>query len=348
MADYSIQQLFFTGKDNCLKPITTGKIRNISGAEMPGINQENPASPYQQIVLNSTLEDNGTSLGSFTKDQPYYLEVEIPKDDLYDMNFGLHLIGSDSGDLDMQNYQFIRYLNIPKVTEGNTNISRVVLFEYIKQGNEEFTGVPDGVRIVSEIERNDEIPANPEPNEILYFALPDIVHDGNKIGYYRYENNDWVNMKDKWGINDTLLAHSWYMKSSGNEKTTFKIIFTPRVTGLKFIYLYLLPINADTDIVWTEIDENNNKNTYYGRHVDITKMKVTLYQILNLLPVAKIQRFGIWGHSELMFTINGEEIRIGPSGYYELRDFETTFLGVVAQDPNDKFTIDIQYTDGTI
>jgi hypothetical protein len=44
-----------------------------------------------------------------------------------------------------------------------------------------------------------------------------------------------------------------------------------------------------------------------------------------------------------MFTINGEEIKIGPSGYYELQDFDIDFLGVAALDNRDQFTIDVQY-----
>jgi hypothetical protein len=44
-----------------------------------------------------------------------------------------------------------------------------------------------------------------------------------------------------------------------------------------------------------------------------------------------------------MMAINGEEIKVGPSGYYELNDFEITSLGIACMDSNDKFTIDYQY-----
>ncbi len=44
-----------------------------------------------------------------------------------------------------------------------------------------------------------------------------------------------------------------------------------------------------------------------------------------------------------MLSINGEEVKIGPSNYYELQNFAVTNLGVAAQSPADRFTIDIQY-----
>jgi hypothetical protein len=45
-----------------------------------------------------------------------------------------------------------------------------------------------------------------------------------------------------------------------------------------------------------------------------------------------------------MFTINGEEIKIGQSGYYELKDFTINSLGVIVTDYDiDRFTIDYEY-----
>ena len=44
-----------------------------------------------------------------------------------------------------------------------------------------------------------------------------------------------------------------------------------------------------------------------------------------------------------MMAINGEEIQIGSSGYYELNDFEVNDLRVVADGVKDTFTLDYQY-----
>jgi hypothetical protein len=45
----------------------------------------------------------------------------------------------------------------------------------------------------------------------------------------------------------------------------------------------------------------------------------------------------------LLLAVNGEEIKIGQSNFYELDDFTITSLGVVAKDGSDRFTIDYQY-----
>ena len=42
-------------------------------------------------------------------------------------------------------------------------------------------------------------------------------------------------------------------------------------------------------------------------------------------------------------AINGEEIRIGQSGYYELNDFDITHFSMLITGNEDKFSIDYQY-----
>ena len=44
-----------------------------------------------------------------------------------------------------------------------------------------------------------------------------------------------------------------------------------------------------------------------------------------------------------MLAINGEEIHIGQSGFYEINDYTITSFGVAAKDNDDKFIIDYQY-----
>jgi hypothetical protein len=44
-----------------------------------------------------------------------------------------------------------------------------------------------------------------------------------------------------------------------------------------------------------------------------------------------------------MMAINGEEVQIGSSGYYELNEFNVNSLCVVADGPKDTFVLDYQY-----
>ena len=58
----------------------------------------------------------------------------------------------------------------------------------------------------------------------------------------------------------------------------------------------------------------------------------------------QLTHIGIWGHPEQAFTINGEEIKIGQSGFYELNDYIINNIGVIVTDKQvDRFTIDYEY-----
>lgn len=339
MTDYNIQQIYYTGSAQCLSSVgadINGSAqlipRNVTGSEMESYLRER-AAPYQQIVLNK----NSLSLSAGT---PYYLKLKIPRDELHDLNFGLHLLTTDINDLDTKPYQFVRYLNIPKL-ESTNEYSRVILYEE----NRPFNGTNVKVAIAKEIEgifNSDS--ENPNigtitPNDSNTPFMP----EENKIYYNIYDQRYYKKYEDgifefcDWGLNDSIMTHSWLGKGS-NEKIEFNIIFRPEV-NISYLYLYLIPEIIDNDITWLD-----SGIKYYGRHVQLSDIEAYIYKVNNLLPTGTtIQRFGIWGRSELMFTVDGEELKIGPSEYYELRDYPATWLGVVAQSPEDKFTIDIQY-----
>ena len=48
-----------------------------------------------------------------------------------------------------------------------------------------------------------------------------------------------------------------------------------------------------------------------------------------------------------MMAINGSEIKIGPSGYFELQDYDIKSLGIAALAAEDKYTVDYQYQETT-
>ena len=96
------------------------------------------------------------------------------------------------------------------------------------------------------------------------------------------------------------------------------------------------------------IQHTTSQGTTYGRMLDLEKVKCELCQLSNLVESmnnnGSLDRIGIWGHSGLMMAINGEEIRIGPSGFYELSEVPISSIGVVARDYTDSFTIDYEFT----
>lgn len=102
----------------------------------------------------------------------------------------------------------------------------------------------------------------------------------------------------------------------------------------------------DLDIYYEEDEEG-----YYGRQIDEDYFDAQVYRLSNLVAntgQSSLSHIGVYSHPNLIMAINGEEIRVGQSGYYELNDFEITNLGVVANnvDDTDRFTIDYQYQIG--
>lgn len=356
MANYNISQIVYSGKEQCLASfysdpdgkITPCNVELNASTNKPGDwGDQNP--PYQQIVLNNE-GIKSTSSKPFEIGHSYYLELDIPKDDNFSMDFALLLIPQPkTDDLDQLNYQFIRYLHVPQGGGGSMDQSRVVLYQ--KKNNGEFIddeNHPVKVAI-----------AQPAPEEIPGTYPYDI----NSL-YYKKQNEEieymwtedpapqrWDCNQTDYGYNDIILSHSWKTSPSESSKAKFQLIFTPRASGMSCLYLYLIPTKEDNDIQWSIGDK-----TYYGRHVKIKNandpedldenlyLTAKLYEVNNLLiGDASARHIGVWGRSELMLSINGEEVKIGPSNYYELQNFAVTHLGVAAQSAADRFTIDIQY-----
>lgn len=179
------------------------------------------------------------------------------------------------------------------------------------------------------------------------------------------------------GTNDIVLNWVWQQESVSN-MAYYKMIITPQSSSsvsFNYILLQMERISEDADIItdalvgtgpYATIDVSHPGvgQPVYGRFVDLDQAtgniksdtsleKVAdtfkLYKLTNLNAAklgtngAAITRFGIWSHPELLMAVNGEEIQIGSSGYYELNDFEVKKLCVVADGVKDMFTLDYQY-----
>ena len=121
---------------------------------------------------------------------------------------------------------------------------------------------------------------------------------------------------------------------------------------------YVTSINPETGRSW----EGNDLANYQGRIIEISACQI--YKLNNILgnnsipsPLTKI---GIQGPPGMLMCINGEPIRIGPSGIYEIRNgYKITFLSFIRKvydvtvegetlvvNP-DTFIVDYQYNDST-
>lgn len=108
---------------------------------------------------------------------------------------------------------------------------------------------------------------------------------------------------------------------------------------------------GDTDL------NNTTSIKNIGRIVDIVSYEI--YQFNNLIPSSNnaslnLLKIGVQGPYGMLMCINGEGIRIGPSGIYEIKNgYKVSFFGVALKSSEDNygnysrdnFIIDYQYDD---
>jgi hypothetical protein len=136
---------------------------------------------------------------------------------------------------------------------------------------------------------------------------------------------------------------------SGNDYTTFELIFTPNSAYNEIIF-ELRRLALDFNLV-----NDNGKN---GRIMDIEILDfyivnniITDYLQSHFSDLKQLKKIGIQGPPGLLFALNGEEIRIGKSGVYELchDSISISYLGFCIKESNqvpdgkDFFILDFKY-----
>lgn len=101
-----------------------------------------------------------------------------------------------------------------------------------------------------------------------------------------------------------------------------------------------------------ELEDYNKKNSdgTYGRVCKVEIIRLDeIYNVINYLTTiinkSALLQIGVQSAPGLLMCINGEEIRVGRSGLYEiLNGYKVTFIGFVVE-PNDNkyFMLDYQY-----
>ena len=99
------------------------------------------------------------------------------------------------------------------------------------------------------------------------------------------------------------------------------------------------------------IDYNTLKpDGTYGRemHIEVDRLD-EIYNVINFLQTSienkgKLKQIGVQGPPGLLMSINGEAIRIGRSGLYEINNgINTTFIGFIVEADEKYFILDYQY-----
>lgn len=99
------------------------------------------------------------------------------------------------------------------------------------------------------------------------------------------------------------------------------------------------------------IDYNTqNPDETYGRKITITVDRLDeIYNVIDFLQTSIenkgiLKQIGVQGPPGLLMSINGEAIRIGRSGLYEINNgINTTFIGFIVEADEKYFILDYQY-----
>lgn len=289
----------------------------------------------------------------------YFLQLDIPRNKQYYITINLKLCAENANqEIDRSKYQQLKQITINPISITNDIYKDIILFSY----NEN----TDIVCFLKYLPEN--VTIN-ETNESYSISSADIAkvedntvyRDKNNINYYyiKKENNECIIYKiDTTKKKIYTLEKEW---DNINNNTTsvfhFDLAFSPKY-NLNNGYKYLL----------LEIDRNSIENqtlqyvdsgqTYYGTFLDRQNISYSLYSVKNLIGIPNdnnspeiatesnnLNHIGVWGHPEQILIINGEEIKIGRNGFYELNDYKITRLGVIndANVDDSNFIIDYEY-----
>lgn len=308
-----IGQYRYKGAGSCITEVPSEK--SYTSTATVGAGESTTSFQDIMVVTSQPLE----------QDQDYYLYLQIPQDMNYDMTFNIKLTRPEMQGSDNIVYQYLDGVTIPRGGTG-TNVYNVVLYgigEYDTSGNEK-------VNAMIPLEY---VAGTKNTKGYLY-------RDANTGKYYLGNGNNTYTETTHY--NDVSISASWIHQTGVNYGYA-EIVFRPVEGAFSQITIEMVRSAEDYNI-----QQDVDNEVVYGRRVTLEDFDYTLYKLSNLVDEINadgvLTRIGIWGHSGLMMAVNGEEIRIGPSGFYELDNIiQISSLGIVARDYNDSFTIDYTY-----
>ena len=171
-----------------------------------------------------------------------------------------------------------------------------------------------------------------------------------KIGLKRteYQQIISINLSNQSGLDSSVQNINTIIippkDNSINETAILELVFSPN-TSYDQIMLTLQRTAYDYTI--------ENERGTSGRLIKIDENEVItaqIYNILKTLGVNSLNKIGVQGPPGLLMCINGQDIRIGPNGIYEIKNgYKITFIGFIIQesddtaDKKDYFILDYQY-----
>lgn len=282
----------------------------------------------------------------------YYMELTLPQDPYYDTTINLKLCAeNDLSDEEVFKVNFNKFQQIKQITipadrnDSDSIYSDVVLFEYQPNSNDNTTVIAA------------DVPVHATGTTGTFTASQ--LYELNGVYKYAIETvNNWdsENLVTVTKYSSYNLAQSWKIisddRTDESSTITYSFVFSPKY-NLTDAYKYLwIEVVHDKE----DIRLSDQIQTYNGRTLPIDYIDMAIYKVNNLLPktllgIASIKSginsltgLTITGSPKLIAAINGEEIKVGSTGQYELEDFEITSLGLVVKDVEDaNFLVDYTY-----
>lgn len=159
--------------------------------------------------------------------------------------------------------------------------------------------------------------------------------------------NFTLKLRNSDSVTDNYQNIKTYNVNQGSSTTDFELIFSPNASYNQIIFeLNRIALDYITE----------NANGTYGRIIEVEVLEFySIYNVVTYLSSAysnltRLEKIGVQGPPGLMMCINGEEIRIGRTGIYELNNGITVqYIGFIVkesdftQDGKDYFIMDFQY-----
>lgn len=246
---------------------------------------------------------------NFKAGETYYMEITVPRNQWYDIEANLKLCLADennSSTINLNKFQQIKYLYIPAAADPQSIYSNVVLYEN-------------------------------NSNQVQVALASDFNVSNSNGNYCTYS-----------------LLQNWKVTQNATTTASFSFIFSPKYDFTEpYKFLWIETLHNDNNVKHVE-----DGVTYSGKYLDKDSVEVSFYKVNNIMPISEygiasvksgistLTGITVDAASRWMFAVNGEEIKLGNSGHYELKDYEITSLGLIVKEQVDwtkVFTIDYEY-----
>ena len=312
--------------------------------------------PYTSDISGNSSDNAATPIVQYG--ETFYVRLTLPQNPEYTTTVNLKLCAGTNGkrgnesNIETERFQHLKRIVIPPTPRTDDNIyNPVILFD------------TDGINDTSLLKDNDAaVQLWPEGefsrDRTTYQKGYIYERQNNNHSEYRYftQSGNWSAGTLVKNVSFTTLTQKWKVVQNQKATITYDFVFSPKYNLTQGYSFLLMEIDRSDSHHSTIQYIGEDTNTYNGTRFELSDIELELYHVGNLLQgvspqiqaggTNNLSHIGIWGHPEQIFVINGEEIRIGQSGFYELNDFNITSLGAVV-DPNnptkDRFTIDYEY-----